>query len=1169
MNKADSSTDSGPAGAAGPRLPQRIMSSLAPIGRSLASRFGASITIVAFGVVLIGLLWGAVVLKIRAEKGQEIKTVTKDTGNLARAFEEHVLRTIREADQVLLFIIDRYREHGTRVDLRRLMEDGPIISRIYTGLGVIDARGDLVAGTRPLDPASFPDREHFRVHSARDTGQLFIGRPLLQQASGRWSIQLSRRINNPDLSFAGVAVVSIDPQTFSKLYSQTDLGEQAMITLVGRDGVVLARRSRNEANTTVDTSRWALFRLLPSTPTGSYISTGSADGLKRIYSYRSLTDYPLVVVVGAAEREALAEFHARRRGYFEAAALATLVILGFTAFLLVMVWRQETLARALRRHNTELGRALEANTRLAAIVENSNDAIISRALDGTVISWNAGAERVFGYTAAEAIGRSIEELIVPPDIRERVAQNVERVRRGEILAPYETRGRTKQGRIVDVLSSVSPIRNEAGVIIAASVILRDISALKRAETELAQLAAIVRSSDDAIVSTTPEGVIQTWNAGAESLFGHTAQQAVGQPITLVYPAPDQVMAWRNLEAIKHGKRHYEATRVRRDGSVAPVSVTAFPILAQAGAVVGIGAIYRDISERRKADAAIKASETRLRAILDNDPECVALISPQGMLMEINRAGLAMLECGTIEQVRNHGLANFVQSERRDCFTDYLGRCSDDEPADIELEISGLKGTRRWLQCRLAPVRLPESGSASLLVVARDITEHKRNQERIEYLSHHDALTGLPNRNLFQDRLELAVARARRRDEVLGVLLVNLDRFKKVNESLGREAGDGLLREVASRLKTSLREVDTIARLGGDDYAVLVEGTNSADDVTAVAEKLIQTLAAPFDVRGHEIFVSASVGVASCSDGACEAGRLLEGAEIAISRAKEDGGSGYQLYQDEPITMSGKRLTFETRLRHALERNELAVHYQPRVDFRTGAITGAEALLRWNSPELGQIGPAEFIPIAEETGLIVPISAWVLETACAQATRWRSQGHDLGIAVNLSPRQFRQKDLVNGVARVLGRSGLDARQLVLEITEGTAMTHAEQTIAVLNELHVLGVKLAVDDFGTGYSSLNYLRRFPLHYLKIDRSFIKGMADNPQDMAIITTIIALAHSLNLRVVAEGVETDAHSRLLKLLRCDEAQGYLYSRALPAAEFLALLERSGGVLPSQPSAA
>jgi diguanylate cyclase (GGDEF)-like protein/PAS domain S-box-containing protein len=1147
-----------PGGNAGERPVELAAGKLTALRRRFAGGFGASIAIAAFGLLLVGLLWGVVFFKTHTEEAVEIRTVTKDTGNLARVFEEHVLRTVREADQVLQFIIDQHRSQGKAVDLRRLMEDGPIISRIYTHLSIADARGNLIAGSHPAGKASIAERDHFRVHVARDTGQLFIGRPAFGQASGTWTIQLSRRINNPDLSFGGVAVVSIDPQYFARLYSQTDLGDQAMITLVGQDGIVRARRARNDANATVDTSRWAVFKMLPSSPNGTYISTGSADGVKRIFSYRSLRDYPLVVLVGAAKNEALSEFHERKRGYFEAASLAALVIFCFTVFLIAMVRRQERMARALRRHNAELRQALEANTRLAAIVEDSNDAIISRALDGIVTSWNAGAERLFGYAAADAIGRPISHLILPPEILDRVAQNVDSIRRGNIVAPYETRRRTKDGHIIEVLSSVSPIRDEAGAVTGASVILRDISERRKAEAARAELAAIVEQSNDAIITRTPDGTFQSWNKGAERMFGYTATEAIGQPISLILPPEDRPKVEEKIERTRRGEgvRIYETRRVTKDGRIIDVLASVSPVKDAAGKVTSVSIIFHDISERKKADAAIMASEARLRAILDTDPECVKVIAPDGGLLEMNRGGLGMLEADTIEQVRAHGLLNFVLPQYRGAFADALARVARDETVTFEFEVEGLKGTRRWMESRAAPIALPGGGGRGTLFVTRDLTDKKRAVEKADYLAHYDTITGLPNRTLFRDRLEVAVARARRRDEILGMLRVNLDRFKKINESLGHEAGDALLKKVASRLTAALRDVDTVARLGGNDYAVLVEGMQAASDVNAVAEKLTQAMAAPFEVQGHEVFVSASIGVAICFNGMCQSGTLIESAEKAMSRVKQEGGGGHQFARDEPVTLTGRRLTLETSLRYALDRGELEVHYQPKVNLATGAITGAEALMRWNSPQLGWVSPAQFIPIAEETGLIVPIGAWILESACSQAARWREQGHDLRIAVNLSPRQFRQKDLATMVEATLSRCRLDARHLELEITESTAMTNAEQTIAVLGSLHRMGVRLSVDDFGTGYSSLSYLKRFPLHCLKIDRTFVSDATSDANGASIVRATVALAHGLGLSVIAEGIETDAQRNFLRLISCDEGQGYLFSKAVPAEAFASLLE-------------
>jgi len=445
-------------------------------------------------------------------------------------------------------------------------------------------------------------------------------------------------------------------------------------------------------------------------------------------------------------------------------------------------------------------------------------------------------------------------------------------------------------------------------------------------------------------------------------------------------------------------------------------------------------------------------------------------------------------------------------------------------------------------------------------VVMDITERRLAEERADHLARFDALTDLPNRVLLHNRLDLAMAQARRRGEVLGVMVLNVDRFKKVNDSLGIHTGDDLLRRIARRLQSSLREVDTIARMGGNEFAVLVEGVKSPDDAMAVGRKLVDALALPFDADGREIYISASVGIAVYPDGASGPHALIQNAEAAMRRVKAEGGNDCQFYDERRAPQRLGQLELEGRLRHALERGELVVHYQPKVGLLTGAVAGAEALVRWNSPELGAVSPGQFIPLAEETGLIVPIGEWVLRTACADFARLRAAGHDLDVAVNLSPRQFRQRNLVEAVAAALRASGLDPDHLILEITEGTAMSRVEHTVKVLNELRALGVKLAVDDFGTGYSSLSYLKRFPLHSLKIDRSFVVDIGKDPHSEAIVPATIALAHSLKLKVVAEGVET-AHQRdFLASAGCDQAQGFLYAGALPATEFSTLLGRTAG---------
>jgi len=986
---------------------------------------------------------------------------------------------------------------------------------------------------------------------------------------------------------------------------------------------------------------------------------------------------------------------------------------------------------------TERKLAEAERARLAAIVESSNDAIVSRDEQRRITSWNAAAERLFGYQAGEVLGRNID-IIIPPDQSTDATRGRADLAQGRPIAARDAVRLSKDGRRIDVSLTQSPIKDDSGNTMGVSIVFRDISEQKRIAGEegrkvrLTQLLeSLARAANEA---ATPEGAMRTclehvfeyggWRLGHVGVFDpggnrrrlhaslwhapdagrwadfmrHTDESdhstmrgpflgavlAKKHPVWLTdisqyeehsrvgiaakaglraafaFPViaggevaayleffaeeprePDQLFLGaiesvgaqlsrlidreRALSALRESEHQMrlvtehmpamiayfdrdlrcryanrgfcefqhiapdrivgmtlrEITGEETYGVVSPsllpvmqgkatttrrvhrgenreprhIEISRVPDIGADGEFRGYYAMLLDVTEQVRSGAAVKASEARLRAILDNEPDCVHVVDADGVLVDMNRSGLNMLEAESIEAVREHGLDKFVLPEYRERLADFVDKSRAGKSIQFEFEIAGLHGTRRWLQSSAAPLDLPGSDRASLLVVTRDVSERRHAQEQVQYLSNFDALTRLPNRALFRDRLELAVAHARRRKEAIGVMLINLDRFRKVNESLGHDAGDDLLRQIAARLRESLREVDTVSRFGGNEYAVLVEGIAAVDDVTVIAEKLVLALAAPFDVDGQEVVVTISVGVAAGRDAGCDAKALLENAESAMSRTKLEGGNAYRIYENEPSTLGGRRLNIEMRLRHALENGELAVHYQPKVNLRTGAISGAEALVRWSSPQLGNISPAQFIPVAEETGLIVPIGAWVLETACARTAAWRREGHLIDIAVNLSPRQFRQKDLASTVARLAAQAGLDMQHLELEITEGTAMTNADQTIAVLRELNQLGISLAVDDFGTGYSSLGYLKRFPLRCLKIDRSFVRDAGDDPNSQAIVRATIALAHSLNLKVVAEGIETEEQHAFLTRLECDEGQGYLYSKPLPEAEFIQFL--------------
>ncbi len=427
---------------------------------------------------------------------------------------------------------------------------------------------------------------------------------------------------------------------------------------------------------------------------------------------------------------------------------------------------------------------------------------------------------------------------------------------------------------------------------------------------------------------------------------------------------------------------------------------------------------------------------------------------------------------------------------------------------------------------------------------------KQRTEQLHYLDYHDALTHLPNLALFEDRLTQSLFTAQQSGEKLAVMLLSIDRFKKIQDTLGHEVGLSLLQEVAERLKKCVTDEETLARFEGDEFALLLPQRSDTDRVVRTFNQIRETLKSPICINGHEIFPSASAGISLFSDDGDGAPVLLKNARAALSRAVEHGGDNYQFYTTKMNERASKRLELETQLRRALDHGEFEVFYQPKVDITNKRIVGMEALVRWNHPKFGLVSPAEFIPLAEETGLIVPIGEWVLRRACSQSKFWQDEGFALQVSVNLSARQF-QQNLSGVVMRIIHETGFDPSYLELEITESSIMKDPEHSIKVLNELKTFGIKIAIDDFGTGYSSLGYLKKLPIDALKIDKSFISDITADPDAAALVMAIITLSHNLRLKVVAEGVETDEQLKFLHLVRCDELQGYLFSKPVSYEDF------------------
>ena len=575
--------------------------------------------------------------------------------------------------------------------------------------------------------------------------------------------------------------------------------------------------------------------------------------------------------------------------------------------------------------------------------------------------------------------------------------------------------------------------------------------------------------------------------------------------------------------------------------------------------------------RRTTYEELLASEVRYRTVIEQSPLAIHVFAPDGVSLLANSAwdelwylregeepeGTNILD---EEQVHVTGLLPYVKRAMS-------GETATPPPLFFDPAKTGHEGRPRWLRPFVYPVKDEEGRVREVTLIIEDVTERKRLEERLEHRAFYDDLTGLPNRALFLEHLGSALGRAERRGDAgkVAVLFVDLDNFKYVNDSLGHGVGDRLLCGVAERLRAALGPQETLARPGGDEFLVLIEDVSGPDEASGVAERIARGLGSPFPLEGREVFVTASIGIVLGGPG--EPGGdgsedLLRNADLTMYRAKEGGKDRREVFDAGASARPLERLGLEGDLRQAAERGgeEFEVHYQPEVDLRTGRIVGFEALVRWRRPGHGLVSPNEFVPLAEETGLIIPMGRRVLLEACRRAREWRSPGGPaVGVSVNLSARQFLEPGLLEDVARVLGETGLDPGALTLEITESVLTEDTPVVLATVQYLKLLGVKLAIDDFGTGYSSLSYLKRFPVDYLKIDRSIVYGIEGDPRDEAIASVAITLARALGERVVAEGIETEGQLARLREMGCDLGQGYLFSRPLPFGEASVFLLKNG----------
>ena len=799
-----------------------------------------------------------------------------------------------------------------------------------------------------------------------------------------------------------------------------------------------------------------------------------------------------------------------------------------------------------------------ANDEIQAIFDSAGAGILVVDQEMRLQAFNRKSQELFFADDKEVLGRNFREVICDPGLPAEDCIFDLVMARGATVQQIDFVNRNRHFHVIG-----TPVKNQMQQIIRVVLVYTDITdrmrmekALREAEErsrsiiDSVQAGIVVIDADKHVVVDANNLALEMSGYQREDLIGTSCRKAICSNQKGICPITDLGQDIDNREC----------RMMRADGRGVPVLKTATRIMLDGR--LHLLESFIDISARKQAEEALRDSEQRFRSLYEQAPLAYQSLDAQGRYLEVNKALLEMLGYER-EDLLGRFVGNFMTAESRQLLEERFPQfLTSGAVSGMEFTLLRKDDTPIIVAVNGRVARDAAGNIQQTHCILHNITERKQAEQKIQKLAYYDFLTDLPNRQLLQDRLKQALAQAHRYQRQVGVLFLDLDRFKRINDTLGHVSGDRFLQTIAERLRECTREADTVARLGGDEFVIVLSAVNRIQDVLNIASGILETVSRPIRLGGHEVFCSTSIGIAVYPMDGEDDEILLKNADTAMYAAKDRGRNTYQFFSEEMNHRAMERMTIETHLRRALRNEELLLHYQPQIDLKSGRIMGVEALVRWNHPTRGLVAPNTFIPLAEESGLIIPVGEWVLRTACAQARTWQEAGFPLQrIAVNLSARQFSQEGLVDMIEMILRETELDPDCLELELTESALMTSTSDAIMTLTDLRVRGIHLSIDDFGTGYSSLSYLKDLPIDRIKIAQEFVRDIPQCEDDATIVEAIIAMGRSLRLQVIAEGVENRDQLEFLKERGCHEMQGYYFSRPLPVDSMTDLMQTMPGL--------